>query len=144
MTPPLRLSPATPVFHHARVWPRSRGACGDSGTATANRIAHRGCDLVAQLTAAAFAIPYGEIAAATRRTREVAFARQCAMYLARVGLVMNYRDIGRAFGRDRTTAAHACRQVESCRDDPAVDELLGRLERACCVLRFRSVVRVRP
>lgn len=38
--------------------------------------------------------------------------------------------VGRHFGRDRTTAAHACRQVEDRRDDRDFDLLLDRLEYA--------------
>jgi hypothetical protein len=34
------------------------------------------------------------------------------------------------FDRDRTTAAHACRTVEDCRDDPRFDAALDCLERA--------------
>jgi hypothetical protein len=102
------------------------------------------CGLVALATAAAFAVPFGELTAASRRTSYVAFARQSAMYLAHVSLGLNYSEIGRAFGRDRTTAAYACRMIEDRRDDPAVDGVLGSLENACRGLRGRLSARVRP
>jgi chromosomal replication initiation ATPase DnaA len=50
------------------------------------------------------------------------------MYLAHVALGWSYSEIGRAFGRDRTTAAYACRQVEERREDPAFDAALRALE----------------
>lgn len=96
--------------------------------------ASRLCHLVALTTAAAFAIPVGELTATTRRAPYVAFARQSAMYLAHVALGLSYSEVGRAFGRDRTTAAYACQLIEDRRDDPAVDAVLGSLESACDVL----------
>ena len=87
--------------------------------------------VVETLVAAAFTIPASELRAATRRSASVAFARQTAMYLARVALRMSYDDVGSAFGRDRTTAAYACRVVEERREDPGVDALLSRLESVC-------------
>jgi chromosomal replication initiation ATPase DnaA len=86
-------------------------------------------------TAAAFAVPIEEIGAPTRRSPNVALARQSAMYLAHVAFGLTLREVGRAFGRDRTTAAHACRLIENRRDDPAVDAILGALESACAALR---------
>ena len=59
------------------------------------------------------------------------------MYLAHVTFGLSYSEIARAFGRDRTTAAHACRLVEERWDDPAVDAVLGSLEDACSALRRR-------
>ena len=56
-------------------------------------------------TAAAFAVPVGELIATSRRSAYVAFARQSAMYLAHVTFGLSYTEVGRAFGRDRTTAA---------------------------------------
>ncbi len=65
------------------------------------------------------------------RTAEVAFARQCAMYLANVVLGQSYSSIGRLFRRDRTTATYACQLVKDLRDDPALDRLLQTLEDLC-------------
>ena len=83
--------------------------------------------LAGQIVAAAVA-PVGELRAGRRRTAHVAFARQNAMYLAHVALGLSYTEVGRAFGRDRTTAAHACRVVEDRRTDPAFDARLALLE----------------
>jgi chromosomal replication initiation ATPase DnaA len=99
------------------------------------RTAQRLCDLTAIAAAAAFAVPVGEISATTRRSSGVALARQSAMYLAHVAFGLSLSEVGRGFGRDRTTAAHACRLIEERRDDPAVDAVLGGLEGACATLR---------
>ena len=101
------------------------------------KTAQRLCDLVSLATAAAFAVPVGELIAETRRAPAVALARQTAMYLAHVAFGLSFTEIGRAFGRDRTTAAYACRLIEEQRDDPAVDAVLGSLEGACGTLRCR-------
>ncbi len=101
------------------------------------KTAQRLCDVVALATAAAFAVPVGELNASSRRSAYVAFARQSAMYLAHVAFGLNYSEVARAFGRDRTTAAYACQLIEQRRDDPTIDALLGSLEDACCTLRRR-------
>jgi chromosomal replication initiation ATPase DnaA len=85
-------------------------------------------------TAVAFAVPLTELVAASRGERSVAFARQSAMYLAHVTFGLSYSEIGEVFGRDRTTAAHACRLVEDRREDPAIDALMSSLESACATL----------
>lgn len=92
------------------------------------------CELIAIAVAASFAVPLTELRATTRRPRTVAFARQSAMYLAHVAFGLTLTDVGRAFGRDRTTAAYACERVENRRDDPALDAALEALEHACGVL----------
>jgi hypothetical protein len=53
------------------------------------------------------------------------------MYLAHVGFALSFEGIGRCFGRDRTTVAHACRVVEDSRDDIWLDCRLATLERVC-------------
>ena len=108
------------------------------------RTARRLCDAAAVATAAAFAVPVGELQAATRRSSYVALARQSAMYLSHVAFGVNLSAVGRAFGRDRTTAAHACRLIEERRDDPAIDAVLASLESACRVLRRRLAAPVTP
>lgn len=95
-------------------------------------------------TAAAFAVPVGELQASTRRSSYVALARQSAMYLSHVAFGVNLSTVGRAFGRDRTTAAHACRLIADRRDDPAIDAVLASLESACRVLRRRLTAPVAP
>jgi chromosomal replication initiation ATPase DnaA len=85
-------------------------------------------DVLETLVAATFAVPVNELRAGTRRRKPVAFARQSAMYLAHIVLGLSYAEVGRIFGRDRTTAAHACRVIEERRDDPLLDLVLSALE----------------
>jgi chromosomal replication initiation ATPase DnaA len=77
---------------------------------------------------AAFDIGRRDLRAATRGRCEISFARQTGMYLARVVLGMTLLQAARLFGRDRTTASHACRVIEDLRDDPAFDALLSAME----------------
>ena len=91
-------------------------------------------DALEAVVAAAFAIPPGELRAPTRRSAPSALARQTAMYLAHVTFGLSLTEVGQMFGRDRSTAAHACRCTESRRDDPDMDTLLVGLERACAAL----------
>lgn len=92
---------------------------------------HHVCEAVALTVAAAFALPLSELRAPTRRSRNTAFARQIAMYLAHVGFGLSLTQVGHGFRRDRTTAAHACRAIEALRDDPRFDRTLDALEKAC-------------
>jgi len=78
--------------------------------------------------AGVFKVPVDEMRAPTRRAAPVAEARQIAMYLMHVVFGMSLSAVGRHFGRDRTTAAHACRQIEDRRDDHDFDVLVDRLE----------------
>jgi chromosomal replication initiation ATPase DnaA len=50
------------------------------------------------------------------------------MYLAHVACAASLAAVGRTFGRDRTTAGHACRRIEDRRDDFAFDALVASLE----------------
>ena len=78
----------------------------------------------------AFGLRPDALGASGRGRADVAFARQTAMYLAHTRLQLSYVDVGRLFDRDRTTARHACRQVEERREDPRIDSILDCLERA--------------
>jgi chromosomal replication initiation ATPase DnaA len=103
----------------------------DRAAAPQTSHAARLCSLMQEATATAFAIPVDELRKPSRCAADVAFARQCAMYLAHVGLGLSYSEIGRLFRRDRTTAAHACRLVEDRRDDPLLDRILQMIEHLC-------------
>jgi chromosomal replication initiation ATPase DnaA len=85
---------------------------------------------VEAMVTSAFALTPGAIRAPHRGRAAAAFARQVAMYLAHTRLGLSFTEAGAYFGRDRTTAAHACRRVEDKREDPAVDAILDVLERA--------------
>ena len=99
--------------------------------------AGRTVTLVANAVSSAFVVNSRDLSAKTRKGAKIARARQVAMYLAHVGLGLSFTDAGRLFGRDRTTAAHACRQVEERRDDPCFDASLEYLEQS---LKARAIV----
>lgn len=80
-----------------------------------------------EAVARAWNVPVAELRLPTRRSASVAQARQVAMYLTHVIYGVSLASVGLHFGRDRTTAAHACRQIEDRRDDASFDRLLDEL-----------------
>lgn len=78
-----------------------------------------------------FGLDAAALEAPLRGSQRMAFARQIAMYLAHVSFGLSFDAIGRAFGRDRTTVAHACRVVEDGRDDIWFDCRVATLESIC-------------
>ncbi len=89
-----------------------------------------GSKRVQAMVACAFSVGSEAMQAPRRGQARAAFARQVAMYLSRNHLGLSLTATGALFGRDRTTAAHACRTVEEKRDDPQVDAIVDVLERA--------------
>jgi chromosomal replication initiation ATPase DnaA len=83
---------------------------------------------LSNLVAEAFGLCGCDLDGATRGCAQVALARQAAMYLARVCLGLTLSQAASLFGRDRTTAAHACRVIEDRRDDPVFDAKLAAIE----------------
>ena len=84
--------------------------------------------LAVQLVALTSGIPAPEIASRARGHAAVARARQTAMYLAHTAYGWPLARVGQAFGRDRTTAGHACALIEDERDDPSFDATLQAME----------------
>ena len=64
------------------------------------------------------------------RCAEVSLARQLAMYLMHVELGRKYAEVGRMFGRDRTTVSHACAVIEDLREDARFDAEVEAMEAA--------------
>ncbi len=64
-----------------------------------------------------------------RGPADAAFARQVAMYAVYVSFGVSLARVAAAFGRDRSTVAHACHLVEDRRDDPVLDAWLDHLDR---------------
>jgi len=56
--------------------------------------------------------------------------RQLAMYLLNTSYNFNKTRIGRVFGKDRTTVAYACQQIEDRRDNETFDDKLIRIEQS--------------
>lgn len=86
------------------------------------------CDDVIALIARERQVPIRLLIHKSRCRSDTARARQLAMYLSHVVLGRSLTEIGDAFGRDRTTVAHACAVIEDLRDDPAFDAEVTALE----------------
>ena len=50
------------------------------------------------------------------------------MYVSHVVLGLSMTEVGKGFGRDRTTVMHACHLVEDLRDDEDFDHIIARTE----------------
>jgi len=85
---------------------------------------------VTHLVAMATDVSPGDISAHKRSTLAAARARQIAIYLTHVSFHWPLNRVAFAFGRDRTTCAHACHRIEDLREDAGFDAKLVTLE-AC-------------
>ena len=89
-----------------------------------------GAGALIELVARHFRLPVVALFAPTRSKARIALARQVAMYLCHVLLGMSLIEVGKVFGRDRTTVSHACNVVEDRRDDAGFDKVLSKIEKA--------------
>jgi chromosomal replication initiator protein len=85
-------------------------------------------DVIKKVVAEHYGIDLGDFSA-KRRTRNVAFPRQIAMYLSRKLTDSSLPRIGEQFGgRDHTTVLHACDKVDSERKaNPDLEDTLNTL-----------------
>lgn len=90
--------------------------------------------LLEQTVARVFDVELDLMRLPNRGRARVAIARQVAMYLAHVTFGLSLTEAGDLFGRDRTTASHACQVVEERREDPEFDRALDLLENVARVL----------
>jgi chromosomal replication initiation ATPase DnaA len=81
------------------------------------------------IAAALFNVSGRELRRAGRTTLDVARVRQVGMYVAHVTLGLSMAEVGKGFGRDRTTVLHACHVIEDMRDDDDFDHIVGTTER---------------
>ncbi len=84
---------------------------------------HIDIDLIKKLASEYYSIKIEDMTAKTR-TREIANARQVAMYLARTMTSTSLPKIGEEFGgRDHTTVMHACDKVaDDIKSNPEIEE----------------------
>ncbi len=120
--PPRLLDRREPVAHATRRRRAARSVVTDEVEAR--------CRCLEAIVAHAFQTSLAQLHADTRCVAQIAFARQVAMYVAHVWLMLPLTEVGRRFDRDRTTVAHACRVVEDRRDDPRVDRVVTAIETA--------------
>lgn len=97
------------------------------------------CECMIDIAAALFNGPSKELRQAGRTSLAVARVRQIAMYVTHVVLEVSMNEVGRGFGRDRTTVLHACHLIEDMRDDEDFDRIVAMTEEvARAALRQRS------
>jgi hypothetical protein len=102
----------------------------------------RACDHVLDILSAFFNISGGDLRSHSRCERPVARVRQIGMYVVHVTLGMSMTQVGRAFGRDRSTVAHACHLIEDMREDRDFDCIVNTVE-ALVRVAFAQSGRVR-
>jgi len=88
----------------------------------------RDAAFLVNLVAEASGVPALLLLHRSRCDADAADARQLAMYLMHVILQRSYNEIGRYFGRDRTTVAHACGRVEDKREESWFESFVIGLE----------------
>ena len=84
----------------------------------------------AGLAGYALGVPTDAVLSRARGSSSAAFARQIAMYLCHVAFEFSLGRVALAFGRDRSTAAHACHVIEDRREDGGFDAWIDALEDA--------------
>ena len=89
-------------------------------------------DRVLAAVQAEFGVTRAELLASTRSSRDVAWARQVAVHLCHLVMPeLSWSELGRLFGRDRTTVRHAHLKVADWRDLVDLDHRLEELQRVC-------------
>lgn len=99
------------------------------------------CECMIDIAAALFNVSGRELRRPGRTTLEVSRVRQLAMYVAHVTLGLSMAEVGKGFGRDRTTVLHACHLIEDMRDEEEFDRIVVTTERVAKAA-FRSRLEV--
>jgi len=99
-------------------------AVGRSGAEHAEAIRR----LLAETVAPVLFVDPAALFRSGRGDARTAFARHVAIYLASTRFGLSLTEAGRLFGRDRTTAAYACRRIEEERDTVGTDRLVDYLD----------------
>lgn len=84
--------------------------------------------LAAGVASYALDVAIEDILNGARGSAATSFARQVAAYLCHTGFELSLARVAAAFGRDRSTIAHACHAIEDRRDEPQFDLWIGGLE----------------
>lgn len=84
--------------------------------------------LVCAIVSIEFAVPIAELINPLKGPARMSYARQVAMYLMHVVFQIRITNVGRAFGRDPSTASYACHLIENEREDSLFDQKLQKLE----------------
>lgn len=95
------------------------------------------CEGMIDISAALFCVSSKDLRRTGRSPLAVARVRQIAMYVAHTLLGLSMAEVGRGFGRDRTTVLHACHLIEDMREDAEFDRHVVLIERAALAV-FRN------
>lgn len=118
--------------------PESPAGRGSGSLSRREEAAFELCECMTDIAAELFNVSSKDIRRAGRSALSVVRVRQIAMYVTHVVLGLSLSDVGRGFGRDRTTVQHACQVIENMRDDAEFDAVIARIERiAGIALRHR-------
>ncbi|MBA8901339.1 helix-turn-helix domain-containing protein [Phyllobacterium sp. P30BS-XVII] len=96
------------------------------------------CDSVIDILSGFFNVSGRDLRSHSRCERSVARVRQIGMYVAHVTLSLSMSEVGRAFGRDRSTVNHACHLIEDMRDEPEFDRIINTIENILRAAFLRS------
>ena len=91
-------------------------------------------ELIPNLVSDVFHVPVYVLFLTKRGKAKHALARQVAMYLLHICLGKSFSEIGRIFGRDRTTVSHACQLIEDKRENFHMDWTLSLMEQSVSAL----------
>jgi chromosomal replication initiation ATPase DnaA len=95
------------------------------------------CEGLIDIASALFNVSGKELRRTGRTSLGVSRVRQVAMYVGNVALGLSMNEIGRGFGRDRTTVLYACHLVEDMRDDQDFDRIVSIMEKVA-IAAFRE------
>ncbi len=99
------------------------------------------CEAMIDICAALFNVSSKDLRQTGRNAADISRVRQIAMYVTHVSLEISMQEVGRGFGRDRTTVRHACHLVEDLRDDTDFDRAVVMTERVA-IAAFRHRLQI--
>jgi chromosomal replication initiation ATPase DnaA len=104
-----------------------RGSVAENNLPPTNHASHSTV-LISSVVSLVFSINEQQLFHTNRGKADIAFARQVAMYLAHIVCGFSLTEVGKHFGRDRTTVSYACSLIEDNRENPELDFLLDLME----------------
>jgi chromosomal replication initiation ATPase DnaA len=96
------------------------------------------CESVLDILSALFNVSGRELRQPGRTSTSVSRVRQIGMYVTHVTMGLSMAEVGRGFGRDRTTVMHACHLIEDMRDDAEFDQIVRMTENITAIAFRRS------
>jgi len=121
----INLAPSE-LFHSDQQTPPTSRA--EQALVAADSIGDVNASTLVRIVATAFDLTACEMFHHSRSRAPIAATRQLAMYMMHVVIGRSLTEVGRFFGRDRTTVSHACIRIEDLRDDLEFDEKINQIE----------------